>query len=598
MASNKNIKGITIEINGDVTKLDKALRSVDQELSKTQSNLKELDRLLKLDPGNVELLDQKQRLLAQSVEQTSKRYETLKKTLEQSTASNVRFDEWTKAQQAFQTQIKKTETELSGLLKQQQQMQSLKFAPNSDQMVDVQTRIDATKAKLQQLQQQSTETYEALGRPISIEQFDALQRELVDSKAQMDNAKKASEDFANGVTDMGNAEAGAGTQTGKLSQLLGAAGISTSALTAAGAIALAAKAIKEFAEWTAGAVKDAANFADEINTLSLQTGFSKDFLQELDYASNLIDVDTEVVVTSMKKLKKNLFSDSADVRSAFDELHIIPEELQKSGMSMEETFMFVVKALSLIEDPLERDRLAVSLFGRNADELAGLIDDAGKKFEELSKYARENGYVLTETELDALGQVDDSFEQLDKTLEMVKKRIAIELAPQIVDLTQQFIEFVKSTNWEMVGQGIASMIRIATPLIIGLATALAGLAEAIAALMNAINGIGSGKIASSGNLYRNDGTLRSSVPGFASGAVVEPNNPMLAVVGDNRTEREVIAPRSELVDATREAIRAEGGVGGSGQLVGIVQFTGTDQEIVRAFGPKLQLLWSDTGASV
>lgn len=596
MASNKNIKGITIEINGDVTKLDKALRSVDQELTKTQSSLKELDRLLKLDPGNTELLEQKQRLLAQSVEQTSKRYETLKKTLEDATKSDVKFDEWTKAQQAFQTQIKKTETELSGLLRQQQELQNMKISPDSKPMVELQSRIDATREKIQTLQQSATQTFEALGRPISTEQYDALQRELVDSKVQMDNAKKASEDFANGVTDMGNAEAGAGTQTGKLSQLLGAAGISTSALTAAGAVALAAKAIKEFAEWTAGAVKDAANFADEINTLSLQTGFPKDFLQELDYASELIDVDTEAVVTSMKKLKKNLFSDSADVRSAFDELHIIPEELQKSGMSMEETFMFVVKALSLIEDPLERDRLAVSLFGRNADELAGLIDDAGKKFEELSKYARENGYVLTETELDALQQVDDQFVKLDKTMELAKKRIAIELAPQIVELTDMLIEFVKSTNWEAVGQGIASVLRIATPLIISLAAALAGLAMAIADMMNAVNGIYSGK--SSGAMYRNDGTLRDSIPGFASGAVVEPNNPMLAVVGDNRTEREVIAPRSELVDATREAIRAEGGVGGSGQLVGIVQFTGTDQEIVRAFGPKLQLLWSDTGASV
>ena len=57
--ANKAIKGITIEINGDATRLDKALRSVNTTLNETQSDLRGVERALKLDPSNVILLEQK-----------------------------------------------------------------------------------------------------------------------------------------------------------------------------------------------------------------------------------------------------------------------------------------------------------------------------------------------------------------------------------------------------------------------------------------------------------------------------------------------------------------------------------------------------------
>ena len=58
------IKGITIEIDGNVTKLNNALKSVDTQLSKTKTSLNDVRRLLKMDPKNTELLAQKQKLLS------------------------------------------------------------------------------------------------------------------------------------------------------------------------------------------------------------------------------------------------------------------------------------------------------------------------------------------------------------------------------------------------------------------------------------------------------------------------------------------------------------------------------------------------------
>ena len=68
MASSSRVKGITIEIAGDTTKLGKALNNVDRSIYKVSNDLKEVDRLLKLDPTNVDLLAQKGRLLAEKAE--------------------------------------------------------------------------------------------------------------------------------------------------------------------------------------------------------------------------------------------------------------------------------------------------------------------------------------------------------------------------------------------------------------------------------------------------------------------------------------------------------------------------------------------------
>ena len=67
------IKGITVEIGGDTTGLDKALKSVNSSITKTQSALNDVNRLLKLDPSNTVLVAQKQELLAQAVSQTEEK---------------------------------------------------------------------------------------------------------------------------------------------------------------------------------------------------------------------------------------------------------------------------------------------------------------------------------------------------------------------------------------------------------------------------------------------------------------------------------------------------------------------------------------------
>lgn len=105
------IAGITIELNGDTTKLTKALSGVDKSLKNTETQLKDVDKLLKLDPKNTELLKQKQELLSKAVQDTKEKLEQEKAALEQlQNAPNA--SETVEQQNALKREIMATEASL------------------------------------------------------------------------------------------------------------------------------------------------------------------------------------------------------------------------------------------------------------------------------------------------------------------------------------------------------------------------------------------------------------------------------------------------------------------------------------------------------
>lgn len=111
----KQIKGITIEIGGDTTKLQTALKGVETKLKDTQAALKDTNRLLKLDPGNVELLKQKQGQLTDAIQGTEEKLKMLKDAAKDAQAQLER-GEITQAQfDALQREIVDTEQSLKGL---------------------------------------------------------------------------------------------------------------------------------------------------------------------------------------------------------------------------------------------------------------------------------------------------------------------------------------------------------------------------------------------------------------------------------------------------------------------------------------------------
>ena len=112
------IKGITVEIGGDTTGLDKALKSVNSSIKTTQSGLKDVSKLLKLDPTNTELLTQKQKLLKDAIGSTKEKLDALKLAQEQAKAQLESGDMGQDKYDALQREIIETEQELKRLQEQ------------------------------------------------------------------------------------------------------------------------------------------------------------------------------------------------------------------------------------------------------------------------------------------------------------------------------------------------------------------------------------------------------------------------------------------------------------------------------------------------
>jgi len=116
------IKGITIEIGGDVQPLNKALEEVNKKSRDIQSELRQVERLLKLDPKNTELLAQKQKLLSDAISNTKEKLDTLREAERQVQEQFKRGEIGEEQYRALQREIIKTEEELKKLNKQLNEM--------------------------------------------------------------------------------------------------------------------------------------------------------------------------------------------------------------------------------------------------------------------------------------------------------------------------------------------------------------------------------------------------------------------------------------------------------------------------------------------
>lgn len=311
------IKGITIEIGGETTKLQASLKGVNSTINSTKSQLRDVEKLLKLDPTNTELLRQKQKLLGDQVKATSDKLEELKKA---------------------------------------------------------QAQMDAA------------------GVDKSSQEYMALQREIIATEQELKNAEKEARNF-NATLEKVSATAT------KVSEGAAKAAEKTRALSTAAAGALTG---------IAGLAYKAATNADDLNTLAKQTGFTTAELQKMQYAADRIDVSMETITGASQKMVNKLRSSE----KTFTELGIATRDASGNLRSSTDIFYDTIKYLSTIENETERDAVAMSIFGKSANELAGIIDDGGQALKEFGDEAEQAGLILDQETLDGLNEVNDEIDKL------------------------------------------------------------------------------------------------------------------------------------------------------------------------------------------
>lgn len=277
-----------------------------------------------------------------------------------------------------------------------------------------------------------------------------LERAVEDNTKAIDKQGEATQENKKQMTGLGDAvdsvagKLGINLPEGAKNALNGMEGLSAgtvAAMSAAAAgVAVVMKAISELHQMTL----EAAEWADGLITRSAQTGLDAETLQGLDYASNFLDfdgIDQSLVrlTASMDKAREGAEAQSA----AFDMLGVSAVNTDGSLRSNWETFKDVIDSLGKVENATERDTIANDLFGKSYSELKPLIDAGTKSLQDYMDKAKENGIVLTESQLKILGEVDDAHQDLQATINATKNKLAVEFAPTSKQAMETFAKAVK-----------------------------------------------------------------------------------------------------------------------------------------------------------
>lgn len=241
----------------------------------------------------------------------------------------------------------------------------------------------------------------------------------------------------------------------------------------------------------------ASEYADKIQQMSDVTGMSAETLQEFDYIGKNLGVDLETITGAQSKLIKSMsaaYNGSKTQAAAFATLGVSVKNLHGGLRDSQEVMGDVFDALSKVQNPTERDALAMQIFGKSARALNPLINAGSDALNQLSEEAERNGAILTGEQISALDAFGDSIDALKMSLQGLGGNIASGVLPALQSLvsnvqnvTAAVGQALKTGDWSQVGTAISEGLNSIINQILGflpqiltvIPTILTGIANAI-----------------------------------------------------------------------------------------------------------------------
>ena len=396
-----NIKGITIEIGGDTSKLDSALKGIDSKSRSLSQELKQINNQLKFDPHNAVLLQQKFDVLSDQVEKTREKLKTLEEAQEQVERQfqNGEIDEG--QYRAFQREIEKTKSQL-----------------------------------------------------------DYFEKEAEDAKRDLDNLGNEADETGDDFQEMGRdaqtsaKQVGSGFNTTAINMSAVANVVSQVGSLIKSAIQGAIRLGQKIAE----VINEYYDTVDEINTNASKYNISTDTYQKWLYASKIIDVSAETMGASLGKMVKQM----AKAPEKFEELGVSVYDSSGKLRDSEQVFYDVVNAIGSIENETEQEVAANELFGRSFQELNPLIDAGTDALQDLGREAENRHVIMTPEELETMQNAKDALDKVRAQLAMALAPVIEALSPYIEKIATWIAEKLASPRvqklLEKVGEAMGKIL--------------------------------------------------------------------------------------------------------------------------------------------
>lgn len=429
MAAGRNIKGITVEIGGDTTGLQKALSDVNGKIKNTQAQLKDVNNLLKLDPSNTVLVAQKQELLKEAIANTTEKLDSLEATQKDVTAALEAGKIGQEQYMAFQREVEETratlgryESELAGLNTEQDRL-----ATNTERLnklfeatgTNVDDYADVLGSRLVTAIKNGSATSDQLRMAI-----EKIGKSATDGKADIKQLTAALDTVDDGqaIQSLIQELRDAGTQADNTSEQLDEMGQTLTGgvlieaaeqLSAVGdkITELGEKAKDAFAETQDATVKASTYFGETGEAAEQTAGIIKDVYAE--GVGDSMDAVSNAVITVKKNLKdldETELTHITEQAITLDELYGIDmnETLRGVNSLMEQYGLTAQQAMDYIVKGTQNGLDKTNELGDNLSEYAGKFSQAGysaQEYFQLLQNGLEGGAYNLDKVNDAINEV-------------------------------------------------------------------------------------------------------------------------------------------------------------------------------------------------
>lgn len=455
----KAIRGITVEIGGDTTKLGKALEGVNSKSKDLQAELKGVNSLLKMDPGNVTLLHQKQDLLTQAIANTKEKLDTLKEAQEQVQAQFDKGEITEEQFRDFQREIVATEQKLEKLKDEFKEFGSAgaqQLALVGEKVKDVGGKVEnfgkgmsVVTAGVGALFAGSIAAFKELdnGYDTIITKTGATGEALEELNAVADNI------FGSMPTDMDTV----GVAVGEVNTRFGYTGEQLETLS---------KQFIQFAEINGvdlnnsiGTVdkvleqfnltgEEASGVLDLITLKAQQTGIGADTLMESIQKNGATFKDMGIGVNEAIVLMAQFEANGVNVETALKGLQKATNEYAKDGLSMEESLSKTIDSIKNAKTDTEALALAQEVFGtKGANEMAKAIREGRINVDDLSASIEDYAGVVSGTYEGTLDPIDQGTVAMNN-LKLAGSELGGALQTALAPILTQLVEKLRSlVSW-------------------------------------------------------------------------------------------------------------------------------------------------------
>lgn len=211
---------------------------------------------------------------------------------------------------------------------------------------------------------------------------------------------------------------------------------------------------------TAQAVADGMERIDDSNDFAKRINISNEALAGLRLAAELGGVSAGELDSDLEKMLKNVDKaaiEGGDAAKAFERLGLDIDKL--ATQNPEKTFLDIADAVSQIESPYERARVAQEIFGRSGQALNTILSEGSEGLRRNKEQAIAMGLALDDVDAEAIAKANDELTTAKKLIEGATNALVIELAPAIGDISSDVVQLSK--DFGGVRQAVSDLVHFA-----------------------------------------------------------------------------------------------------------------------------------------